>query len=160
CAPNAADADCERAARTHHDSRYAPDSHVIEMRLSQRRNGAPQLQFEGTDLEYSTTEVLTMAQAITHTHARVWTGNPAYQAYQILHVAFILAPVIAGVDKFTHLLCNWDKYLAPSVARMMPVDAHTFMMGVGVIEIIAALIVAVWPMVGAYIVAIWLWSII
>jgi hypothetical protein len=101
-----------------------------------------------------------MAQAITHTHARVRAGNPAYQAYQLLHVAFILAPVIAGVDKFTHLLCNWDKYLAPSVARMMPVDAHTFMLAVGVIEIVAALIVAVWPMIGAYIVALWLWGII
>ena len=88
------------------------------------------------------------------------TQSPAYQAYQILHVAFIVAPVIAGIDKFTHLLTDWDKYLAPSVARMMPVDGHTFMLAVGVIEVIAGLLVAVIPRIGAYVVALWLWAII
>ena len=101
-----------------------------------------------------------MAQAATHTYTRAWTGNPSYQAYQLLHVAFIIAPVIAGIDKFTRLLVDWDKYLAPSVARTMPVDGHTFMLAVGVIEIIAGLIVAVLPRIGAYIVALWLWGII
>lgn len=38
---------------------------------------------------------------------------PAYQAYQILHVGFVLAPIVAGIDKFFHLLTNWDQYLAP-----------------------------------------------
>jgi len=101
-----------------------------------------------------------MAQAVTHAPARVWASNPSYQAYQILHVAFILAPVLAGVDKFTHLLADWDKYLAPAVARSMPVDGHTFMLIVGVIEVIAGLVVAVIPRIGAYIVALWLWGII
>jgi len=31
-------------------------------------------------------------------------SNPSYQAYQILHVAFTVAPVVAGLDKFTHFL--------------------------------------------------------
>lgn len=87
-------------------------------------------------------------------------ANPAYQAYQLLHTAFIVAPLVAGLDKFTHLLVNWDQYLAPTVARMLPVAPHTFMLGVGVVEILAALLVAVVPMWGAYVVAIWLWGII
>src|SRR5205823_429207 len=82
------------------------------------------------------------------------------QGYQILHVAFVLAPIIAGADKFTHLLVNWDMYLSPTIARMLPVAPHTFMLGAGVIEIVAGLLVALMPAVGGYIVALWLWGII
>jgi len=107
-----------------------------------------------------------MAQAATHTGGAAYTptevrtSNHVYQAYQILHVAFVLAPIVAGVDKFTHLLVNWDMYLSPVVARMLPVAPHTFMLAVGVVEIIAGLLVAVMPAVGGYIVALWLWGII
>ena len=101
-----------------------------------------------------------MAQAMTHTHARVWTGNPAYQAYQILHAAFILAPVIAGLDKFTHLLVDWDKYLAPRIVDRIPWTAHEAMYAVGVIEIVAGLVVLLRPRFGGYLVAAWLGGII
>ncbi len=87
-------------------------------------------------------------------------ARPAYQAYRILHVAFVAAPVIAGVDKFLQLLVNWDKYLAPQVAALLPVDAHGFMLAVGVIEILAGLMVAFKPRIGAYVVALWLLGII
>ena len=86
--------------------------------------------------------------------------NPAYQAYLILYIGFIVAPLIAGADKFFHLLVNWDQYLAPAIAGMLPIAPHTFMLVVGVIEIAAAAIVAVKPSVGAYVVAAWLWGII
>ncbi len=84
--------------------------------------------------------------------------SPAYQAYQVLHWAFVAAPVIAGLDKFTHFLVNWDQYLAPAIARVVP--AHTFMLVVGVIEIVAGLIVAVKPRIGGLIVAAWMAGII
>src|SRR5262245_30384238 len=86
--------------------------------------------------------------------------GPAYQAYQILHWGFVAAPVIAGADKFLGLLGYWDIYLAPQVARMIPGSVHGFMMIVGVVEILAGLIVAVKPRIGAYIVAAWLAAII
>jgi uncharacterized membrane protein YphA (DoxX/SURF4 family) len=81
---------------------------------------------------------------------------PSYQAYQILHLAFIVAPTLAGLDKFFHVLTNWDQYLAPVVARLLPVPAHTFMYVVGVIEIVAGLLVAIRPRVFAWLVAAWL----
>jgi len=87
-------------------------------------------------------------------------SNPAYQAYLILYAGFIAAPLIAGADKFFHLFVTWDQYLAPAIARMLPVAGHTFMLVVGVIEVAAALLVAVRPTVGAYVVAAWLWGII
>jgi hypothetical protein len=88
-------------------------------------------------------------------HTRV-ASDPIYQGYQILHVAFSVAPIVAGADKFLHLLTNWDSYLAPAIARLLPVSAHTFMLAVGVVEIIAGILVAIKPRIGAYIVALWL----
>jgi hypothetical protein len=82
------------------------------------------------------------------------------QAYEILHWGFVAAPVLAGLDKFSHLLTNWDAYLAPVIARPLGSAAHGFMMVVGVVEIIAGLLVAVRPRIGAYVVAAWLGGII
>jgi len=87
-------------------------------------------------------------------------GSPAYQAYQILHVAFVVAPVVAGIDKFSHFLANWDAYLAPVVPRTVGITAHSFMLGVGLIEILAGIIVAFAPRIGAWIVGLWLCGII
>jgi hypothetical protein len=82
--------------------------------------------------------------------------GPTYQAFMILHLAFVAAPVIAGIDKFTHLLTDWDKYLSPAFARLSPLGVHQTMYVVGAIEIIAGLLVALRPRVGAYVVAVWL----
>jgi hypothetical protein len=88
------------------------------------------------------------------------TSSPSRQAYQLLHFAFVAAPVIAGVDKFLHVLVNWDMYLAPAIAKLSPVGGHGLMLAVGVIEIIAGLLVAFKPRIGAYVVTFWLWGII
>ncbi len=87
-------------------------------------------------------------------------ARPAHQAYLILYAGFIALPIIAGVDKFFHLLVDWDAYLAPQVTQIVPLSAHNFMLVVGGIEIIAGLLVAIRPQIGAYVVALWLWGII
>lgn len=87
-------------------------------------------------------------------------SRPAYQAFGILYAGFVALPILAGLDKFFHLLVNWDQYLAPLATRVLPVSGHTFMLLVGVIEIAAGLLVAVRPRIGAYVVALWLWGII
>src|SRR5690242_17711980 len=86
--------------------------------------------------------------------------NPGYQAYRILQVAFVVAPIIAGIDKFTHLLVNWDIYLAPAVDKMLNGHGHQFMLAVGVIEILAGILVAFRPRYFAWVVAAWLACII
>ena len=88
-----------------------------------------------------------------HAHSR---SDPAYQAYRILHVGFIAAPIIAGADKFFHLLVNWDNYLAPVVNRALGGHGHAFMLVVGVIEVIAGIGVALRPRIFSYVVAAWL----
>src|SRR5919109_912202 len=84
------------------------------------------------------------------------TSSPGYQAYWILHVGFTVAPILAGLDKFLHLLTNWDQYLPGVVANASPVPPHTLMLIVGVIEIIAGIGVWLKPRIFAYIVAAWL----
>src|SRR4051794_20325900 len=85
----------------------------------------------------------TMARSTPYDHEALHSTsglarNPRRQAYELLHWGFVAAPAIAGLDKFTDLLVNWDKYLAPAFARMLPVSTHSFMLVVGVIEIAAA----------------------
>lgn len=88
------------------------------------------------------------------------TATPAYQAYQILHVAFVVAPILAGLDKFFHLMVNWDMYLAPAIAKLSPIGGHGLMLVVGVIEIAAGILVAIKPRIFSYVVAAWLLLII
>jgi len=87
-------------------------------------------------------------------------GRPAYKAYQILRVGFTIAPILAGLDKFFHLLTNWDMYLSGTVEKALPFSGHAFMLIVGVIEIAAGVLVAALPRVGAFVVAAWLGGII
>jgi len=76
--------------------------------------------------------------------------------WTILRLTFGLVPIVAGLDKFTDLLTNWDLYLHPGIASIIPFSAHTFMQIVGVIEIIAGLLVLLRPAIGAYVVMAWL----
>jgi hypothetical protein len=87
-------------------------------------------------------------------------ARPAHQAYLILYVGFLVLPILAGLDKFFHVLVNWDQYLTPLVPQILSISAHNFMFIVGVIEIIAGLLVAFRPQIGAYVVTVWLWGII
>jgi hypothetical protein len=101
-----------------------------------------------------------MENVITRGMDRLAAGDHERQAFHILHWGFVTAPVIAGLDKFAELLADWDKYLAPSIAQMLGAGAHTFMLIVGVVEIVAGLLVAIKPRIGAYVVAGWLAGII
>src|SRR6185369_15274865 len=66
-------------------------------------------------------------------------STPAYQAFQILRFAFTVAPIVAGLDKFFHLLVNWDQYLPAFVNNLTGGHGHQLMLAVGVIEVLASL---------------------
>ncbi len=76
-----------------------------------------------------------------------------------LKLTFGIVPMVAGLDKFTNVLTHWDKYLNPTIAGMLPFAPSTFMMIVGVIEIVAGIIVLRNVKLGGYIVAVWLTAI-
>src|SRR5215813_14470392 len=83
-------------------------------------------------------------------------ASPSRQAYQILRLGFTVAPIVAGLDKFFHLLVNWDQYLPSTVNAMTGGHGHQLMLIVGVIEIMAGLGVFFKPRIFAYVVAAWL----
>jgi hypothetical protein len=86
--------------------------------------------------------------------------NPTFQAFTLLRIGFVVAPILFGIDKFTHWLVNWDIYLAPRLNDIIPGTAHQAMYAVGVIEIVAGLVVALRPKLGSLVVAAWLAGII
>ena len=86
----------------------------------------------------------------------VQTESPAYQAFRILQGAFVAAPILMGLDKFFHLLVNWDQYLPAVIGRLSPIGGHNLMLVVGFIEIIAGIGVAWKPRIFAYVVVAWL----
>jgi hypothetical protein len=87
-------------------------------------------------------------------------SDPAYQAFTLLRVAFTVAPILFGLDKFANVMVEWDGYLAPWINDIVPGSADDAMYAVGAIEIIAGLLVAVRPRIGAPLVAAWLGGII
>src|SRR5689334_21611343 len=85
--------------------------------------------------------------------------NSTQQLRSILKYMYALVPIVAGADKFFNLLTNWKTYLQP-VENMIPIPPGTFMMIVGVIEIIAGLLVLWITRIGALIVMAWLLAIV
>jgi uncharacterized membrane protein YphA (DoxX/SURF4 family) len=86
--------------------------------------------------------------------------DPAYQAFMLLRIAFTVAPILFGLDKFFNVMVDWEQYLAPWINDLSPLSATHTMYVVGVIEIVAGLAVAIKPRYAAYIVAAWLAGII
>ncbi len=74
----------------------------------------------------------------------------------ILTYTFGLVPIIAGLDKFTNILTDWSQYVDDGLSEILPFDATTFMMTVGIIEIIAGILVFVKPKIGSFVVMSWL----
>ena len=93
------------------------------------------------------------------TTARV-AEQPVRQAFWILRLGFTVAPILAGLDKFFHVMVDWDQYLSPTVNNILGGNGHAFMLVAGVIEIIAGIGVAIRPRIFAYVVAAWLLGII
>jgi uncharacterized membrane protein len=86
--------------------------------------------------------------------------EPAYGAFWVLRVGFVVLPLWMGVDKYFNTLTNWPGYLAPWIDRLLPFSAQTAMYVVGAIEIVAAVAVALKPRYASYVVALWLAGII
>src|SRR5690242_16990726 len=87
-------------------------------------------------------------------------SDPAYQAFTIMRVAFTVAPILFGLDKFFNVMVDWEQYLAPWINDIVPGSASTAMHLVGVVEIVAGVFVALKPRYGAYVVAAWLGGIV
>lgn len=76
--------------------------------------------------------------------------------FTLLKYTYGLVPIVAGLDKFTNILTDWSQYISSGFAGILPFEARTFMIIVGVIEIIAGIMVLYRPKIGGYVVMGWL----
>ena len=86
--------------------------------------------------------------------------EPAYQAYLVLRTAFVVAPILFGIDKFFNWMTYWPKYLWVGIPNVISVSPQNFVYAVGVVEIAAGLLVLIWPRIGSWVVVAWLAGIV
>ena len=107
------------------------------------------------------TAIATVLRPVPVPAAKVLRSDPAAQAFMLLRIAFTVAPILFGLDKFAEVMMgDWPRYLAPEFNDLIPGTAQDAMYVVGVVEIAAGVIVAVSPRVGGLLVAGWLGGII
>ena len=92
---------------------------------------------------------------------RLLRSDPVSQAFFLLRIAFTVAPILFGLDKFAGVLTDdWTRYLASQYNDIIPGSAQDAMYMVGVVEILAGIVVFVAPRFGGLLVAGWLAGII
>jgi uncharacterized membrane protein YphA (DoxX/SURF4 family) len=96
----------------------------------------------------------------TIAHDRADWRDARYQAFALMRLAFTVAPIAFGLDKFFNVMVDWPMYLAPWINDIAPGTGQEFMYFVGATEIVAGIAVALKPRYGAYVVAGWLAGII
>jgi hypothetical protein len=106
------------------------------------------------------TSALQDAPAAARPVAVLKERDAGYDAFMMLRVAFTVAPIAFGLDKFFNVLVDWPIYLAPWINDIMPGSAQDFMYVIGAVEIVAGVLVAIKPRYGAPVVAAWLAGII
>ncbi len=93
--------------------------------------------------------------------ADILRRDPAAQAFMLLRIAFTVAPILFGLDKFAEvMISDWPKYLATEFNDVIPGSAQDAMYIVGAVEIVAGVVVLVAPRFGGLLVAGWLAGII
>jgi uncharacterized membrane protein YphA (DoxX/SURF4 family) len=105
-----------------------------------------------------TAEPATNGQAAAAEERRI--GIAAHQAFWLLRIAFTVAPILFGLDKFFNWSVDWPDYLAGWVNDIVPGSGQDFMYFVGGVEIFAGFLVLLAPRIGAFVVAAWLAGIV
>ena len=65
------------------------------------------------------------ATELSASFAQRLKGDPAYQAFVLLRIAFTVAPIAFGLDKFFNVMVDWEGYLAPWINDIVPGSAAT-----------------------------------
>jgi len=108
-----------------------------------------------------TSAVTALVRPVPIPRSDVLRRDPAAQAFLLLRIAFTVAPILFGLDKFAGVLTDdWTRYLAVEFDDILPGSAQDAMYLVGAVEIVAGLVVLVAPRIGGLLVAGWLAGII
>jgi hypothetical protein len=80
-------------------------------------------------------------------------------SWSLLRYSYGAVILLAGLDKIfaTDLIVNWAKYVSPFVAGLLPISIPAFLVIMGVIEVVVAIMLLTkWPRLSGYIVIVWL----
>lgn len=80
-------------------------------------------------------------------------------SWNLLRYAYGAVILLAGLDKLlgTDLIVEWSKYISPFVLGLLPVSVGVFLAGMGIVEIIVAvLLLTRFPRIGGYLTVVWL----
>jgi hypothetical protein len=86
--------------------------------------------------------------------------NNILLAWRLLYLTYGFIPIIVGLDKYFDFLADWSIYLNPHIPQFFNMTTTTFMHAIGIIEIIAGLLVFLRPIIGGYIITLWLVAIV
>jgi hypothetical protein len=75
-------------------------------------------------------------QSTRHIGGHTRQDDHEASAYWALPIALGVVPILAGFDKFTNLLVDWERCLSPLAVRLLPVSPAVFMRAAGVIEVV------------------------
>jgi uncharacterized membrane protein YphA (DoxX/SURF4 family) len=82
------------------------------------------------------------------------------RTWWVLRIGLGVGPILAGLDKFSNLLTNWEMYLNPLAPKLLHIQPATFMHLVGIVEIAVGIAVLTrYTQYAAYVVMIWMWGI-
>jgi len=79
------------------------------------------------------------------------------QTLVCLKMTFGAFLILTGVDKFGNWITIWERYVSPFIKQALPIDLSTFLMGVGLLEIILGLLFFTkWVREAAYFASAWI----
>lgn len=84
-------------------------------------------------------------------------ADAGYRAFEVLYLACVGTPIVAGVGMVLNALANWPRYLTPSVAHILGARVSAFVVAAGLASIALGLFTAAFPKYGGAAVAAWLW---
>jgi uncharacterized membrane protein YphA (DoxX/SURF4 family) len=80
--------------------------------------------------------------------------------YWALRIGLGASAFLAGLDKFFNLLAEWDMYLSPLAAKLIPIDSALLMRVFGAVEMAVGLSILFGATrLGAWVASVWLLAI-
>jgi hypothetical protein len=80
--------------------------------------------------------------------------------YRVLRAAFVMTPIVVGIDKFFDGITDWERYLSPTARHVLGPHVSLFMHAAGVFEILCGIGMLFRPQVFSYVISAWLLSIV
>jgi len=85
--------------------------------------------------------------------------NHVNLSFNLLRYSYGVVILLVGLDKVfgTELIVHWTQYISPFVLGLLPVSVPVFLIAIGIIEIVVAVMMLTkWPRLAGYVSIAWL----